>query len=81
MKLHKHIIDSIEKASELTQEINELKAKIEKYFERKGIDPENLPGGCNSDNFIEMIHCYIDYGEDPIEEIIRIYEEETKWVK
>ena len=78
MKIPKFIIEKIEKASVLNARITKIKKEIEEYFEDKGIDLEELPGGCNSDHLLQMIHCYIDYGEDPIEDIIRIYEEATE---
>lgn len=68
---YKEIINLIKKARKKKLESENLEQKIFTIFNNNNIDLTSYSGGCNSDNLEEMICCYIQYGEDDIEELTK----------
>lgn len=74
MKVPKYIIEKMHRLARLSAEAEALSAEIDDYFERKGIDPDELRGASFMD--VPSINTHIDYltelecGNDVTDEFI-----------
>lgn len=71
MKIPKYIVSDMHKAAKLYLEANELMRKIESFFERKGIYPDELKESYEID--FEKLKCGNDVTDELVEHIKKEY--------